>query len=225
MIEKSRRIFLQRAALALAAPALPSTKSRIHLATNQFPWLTFYAREGRNFNADLESSISEVAKSGLDGFEPLVRSPQEIDRLLPLLKKHGLEMRSIYVNTVLYDPKRIEGSVKHVLSIAQKAKKAGTRIIVTNPSPIRWGGMQDKNDEQLEIQAKALNDLGEKLKSLGFTLAYHNHDAELRKAAREFHHMLVGTNPNYVSFCLDSHWIFRGAGTVSYTHLTLPTKA
>jgi inosose dehydratase len=44
------------------------------------------------------------------------------------------------------------------------------------------------------------------------TLAYHNHDVELRQAAREFHHMMVGTDPGRVALCLDPHWIYRGAG-------------
>jgi inosose dehydratase len=43
-------------------------------------------------------------------------------------------------------------------------------------------------------------------------LAYHNHDIELRNAAREFHHMMVGTDPTCVTLCLDAHWIYRGAG-------------
>jgi inosose dehydratase len=43
-------------------------------------------------------------------------------------------------------------------------------------------------------------------------LAYHNHDIELRNAAREFHHMMVGTDPKYVTLCLDAHWVYRGAG-------------
>jgi inosose dehydratase len=46
-------------------------------------------------------------------------------------------------------------------------------------------------------------------------LAYHNHDIELRNAAREFHHMLAGTDPDHVSFCLDTHWVYRGAGNSS----------
>jgi len=47
---------------------------------------------------------------------------------------------------------------------------------------------------------------------MGLTLSYHNHDIELRNAAREFHHMMVGTDPAYVTLCLDAHWIYRGAG-------------
>ena len=47
---------------------------------------------------------------------------------------------------------------------------------------------------------------------MGLTLAYHNHAIELREAAREFHHMMVGTDPAYVTLCLDAHWVYRGAG-------------
>jgi len=182
------------------------------MATNQYPWFTFFRREGRDFNASLEASLAEVAASGVDGFEPLGTSPEGVDRLVPLLKKHGLEMRSLYVNSVLYDRQRAGASIEQVLAIAGRARRAGARIIVTNPSPIRWGGRQDKSDDQLRFQADALNQLGERLRAAGLSLAYHNHDIELRHAAREFHHMMVGTDPELVGLCLDAHWIYRGAG-------------
>jgi inosose dehydratase len=34
----------------------------------------------------------------------------------------------------------------------------------------------------------------------------------MRAAAREFHHMLLATDPGLVRLCLDPHWIWRGAG-------------
>jgi inosose dehydratase len=64
----------------------------------------------------------------------------------------------------------------------------------------------------LRTQAAALNRLGAELLRLGLVLAYHNHDSELRQGAREFHHMLLGTDPDLVRLCLDTHWIYRGAG-------------
>ena len=60
-----------------------------------------------------------------------------------------------------------------------------------------------------------MNKLGLQLKAMGLTLSYHNHDIELRNAAREFHHMMVGTDPAYVTLCLDAHWVYRGAGNSS----------
>ncbi|OHB77560.1 MAG: hypothetical protein A2Z25_14480 [Planctomycetes bacterium RBG_16_55_9] len=64
---------------------------------------------------------------------------------------------------------------------------------VTNPSPIRWGGPENKDDVQLRVQAAALEKLGRELRAIGLILSYHNHDIELRNAAREFHHMMVGS--------------------------------
>jgi inosose dehydratase len=217
----SRRDFVKNAALAGGAVLAEIGRSqagqqkpggKLHLACNQYPWTTFYGREKRDFNADLDKGLGEVAASGMDGYEPLTNNPQEIEQLGPLLKKHGLQMRSLYVNSVLHERDKAEASIEAVLAIAKKAKEIGTEIIVTNPSPLRWGGPENKTDQQLQVQAESLQDLARKLQGIGLVLAYHNHDIELRNAAREFHHMMVGTYPDYVTLCLDAHWIYRGAG-------------
>ncbi len=214
----SRREFLRDAVLAtgLAAGMSGVTRAetgRLHVACNQYPWTVFYGREGKDFNALLDAGLGEVAASGIDGFEPGVGGLQQIEQMVPLLKKHGLEMRSLYVNSTLHEADQAGKSIDDVLAAASKAKESlGTRIIVTNPSPIQWGGPEDKSDAQLRTQAQAMNKLGERLKRMGLTLAYHNHDIELRNAAREFHHMMVGTDPENVTLCLDAHWVYRGAG-------------
>jgi len=217
----SRRGFIKDLAIvggALAMGASSATNAaqnrsgKLHLTCNQYPWIVFYARDNRDFNQELDKGLSEVAASRFDGYEPLANNPQELDRLSPLLKKHGLEMRSLYVNSILHESDKAQASIESVLAIARKAKELGTKIIVTNPSPIRWGGPENKDDAQLRVQAAALEKLGRELKAIGLTLAYHNHDIELRNAAREFHHMMAGTDPEYVTLCLDAHWIYRGAG-------------
>ena len=216
----SRRCFLKSGAFAGAVLAggfgsvssVFAAKSGLHIATNQYPWLVFYGREGRDFNGSLDSGLGEIASSGMMGYEPLATSPADIDRLGPLLKKHGLEMRSLYVNSTLHEAGQADESIEQVLAIATRAKQIGTKIIVTNPSPIQWGGAQNKDDGQLEVQAKAMDELGGELRKKGLVLSYHNHDIELREAAREFHHMMVGTDPANVTLCLDAHWVYRGAG-------------
>jgi inosose dehydratase len=184
----------------------------LHLACGEYPWVTFYRREKRDFKHVLDQGLGEIAEAGFDGYEPLVEKESELDHLGPLLRKHSLEMRSLYVNSVLHEADEVDRSMELVLAIAEKASPLGTKIIVTNPRPIQWSGPQDKNDRQLEVQAAALNRLGRELKGMGQVLSYHNHDIELRQAARELHHMMVGTDPELVTFCLDAHWIYRGAG-------------
>jgi len=213
----SRREFLRDTILATAmtgamAAGTKAGSGKLHVACNQYPWGTFYARQKKDFNALLDSGLAEVKASGNDGFEPGVGGLPQIEQMMPLLKKHGLEMRSLYVNSMLHEAGQVDKSTEEVLAAATRAKALGTRIIVTNPSPIRWGGPENKTDKQLKIQAAALDKLGARLKQMGLTLAYHNHDIELRNAAREFHHMMVGTDPANVTLCLDAHWIYRGAG-------------
>lgn len=193
-------------------PAWAQEKSKIHVSSNQYTWTTFANREKRNWTDNLEASLAEVAESGVNGFEPNATSIDYLEKLIPLLRKHHLQMRSIYVNSKLYDVQEARESIQQVLGIAEAAATLGTTIVVTNPSPIRWGGPEDKTDEQLKIQAVNLDLLGQELGKRKMILAYHNHDAELRNAAREFHHMLLRTNPKNVAFCLDAHWIYRGSG-------------
>lgn len=212
----SRRTFLGQiaavAAATMAGKALAGESNKLHIACNQYPWLVFYQREGKDFNKLLDTGLRELAASGMDGYEPLVTNPAEIDMLGPLLKKHGLQIRSLYVNSTLHDAMTSDKSVEEVVTIAKKAKTLGTKIIVTNPSPIQWGGPQNKNDNQLRLQGEMLNLLGRRLNKMDMILAYHNHDIELRNAAREFHHMIAGTDPKCVTLCLDAHWVYRGAG-------------
>lgn len=216
----NRRHFLKNLTALLGTAGLSSFKlstetasvTGTKIACQQYPWGTFFQREGKKWTADLSYSIGQVIAAGFEGFEPSFNAVAEIERLQGSLKQQPLQTYSLYVNSVLHDPERIETSTTQVLQIAEAAKAIGAKIIVTNPSPIRWGSGEDKTDEQLELQAKALNELGAKLRKAGLTLAYHNHDAEMRNSAREFHHMMLSTDPENVHLCLDAHWIYRGAG-------------
>jgi len=215
----SRRAFLKNTTLSVAAlsaaPAIvlhAGDGKSLHIASNAYSWAVFYQREGKDFNKSLDQGFADVATTGINGYEPGVGGIEEVRKVLPFLKQHGLEMRSLYVNSSLHEQAEAERSMAQVLEIAREVKSVGTRIIVTNPNPIRWGGPEDKTDAQLRTQASALNRLGRDLAALGMTLAYHNHDIELRQSAREFHHMMTGTDAKYVGLCLDAHWIYRGTG-------------
>lgn len=209
----TRRRFITTTGLAAGTGALPGAEVPVpHVATNVYPWLTFAKRRDRDWNTDLDTGLAKVAQTGIQGFEPIGSSPKQVRELAPLLTKHGLEMRSLYVNSILHEQDQAGQSIKHILEVAAAARKLGTRIIVTNPSPIKWGGPENKSDPQLTTQAEALDTLGASLRNMGMSLAYHNHDIELREGGREFHHMLTATDPENVKFCLDAHWVFRGCG-------------
>ncbi|WP_207509888.1 sugar phosphate isomerase/epimerase family protein [Telluribacter humicola] len=199
---------------ALLAPQLLQAEEvkASPIACNQYTWFTFYSREGRNWTADLDASLAEFKKSGLTAYEPSFNNADEVKKLIPLVKKHSLTVPSAYVNSVLHKADEAQNSIDSVLAIAEATKPLGTRILVTNPSPISWGGTENKNDQELAEQAKNLDKLGAELRKRGVTLSYHTHDVELRAGAREFHHMLLATDPRNVTFCFDVHWVYRGSG-------------
>lgn len=216
---KSRREFIKAGAAAGGAmltashlTALSKVFAGSVIACQQYPWSTFFKREGRDWFQDIDSSILEVTRSGFASFEPTFDSVEAVEKMKPVLKKYKIDTKSLYVNSKLHDEADTEDSIAQVMKIAKAAKPLGIEILVTNPSPINWGGPEDKTDEQLITQAKALNKLGSKLRDIGIALAYHTHDAEMRNSAREFHHMLLGTDPDNVKLCLDAHWIYRGSG-------------
>lgn len=185
---------------------------RPHIATNTYPWGTFAKRAGETWPLHSDELLGRIASTGITGYEPAIFKMEEFEGLGDRLKRHGLEMRSLYVNTLLHDAAEADKSIDSVLAIAAAAKELGTRILVTNPSPIRWGGPENKSDAQLQVQATNLERLGGSLAELGMQLAYHNHDIELREGGREFHHMLTATKAEHVKFCLDAHWVYRGCG-------------
>lgn len=191
--------------------ALGKSTKDLPISCNTYNWVTFYKREGKVWGKDNASDIADFSKCGIPAIEPNIESSKMAKELLPILKSNGIQMPSIYVNSVLHEASEIQKSIALILEIAKIVKPFGTRIIVTNPSPINWGGEEVKTDAQLSLQATALNKLGSSLAQMDITLAYHTHDMEMLAGAREFHHMLQNTDPKNVSFCFDLHWIYRGS--------------
>jgi inosose dehydratase len=210
-----RRTFINSLAVSAGAVFIPENEipaPAFPISCNQYSWITFYNREGKDWGANPDESLKAFASTGLKAYEPAFTHADEVGKLLPVLKKYQLAMPSVYVNSSLHKADEATKSIESVLAIADALKPADTKIIVTNPNPIQWGSPENKNDAELAEQAKNLDKLGSELKKRGMTLAYHTHDVELRAAAREFHHMLLATDPKNVSLCLDVHWVYRGAG-------------
>jgi inosose dehydratase len=187
------------------------TMQTFPISSNSYNWGTFYGRESKHWGENLDVDMAEYVKTGLQAYEPSLANAEDATKLIAVLKKYNVKMPSVYIGSVLHEKEEVEKSIKNILEIAEVVKKYGTKIIVTNPNPIAWGSDKLKTDEQLQIQAKALEKIGESLKSNGLKLAYHTHDVELKAGAREFHHMLQNTSPDHLYFCMDVHWVYRGS--------------
>ena len=185
---------------------------KIMIGTQMYPWLQDCHRRGVDFNAHLDDVLARTAAAGLAMFEHTLGSEADVLTIAPLLRRHELAMPVAYCGGVLHD-ERSTATIATIVRLATlAAEKCGVRIINVNPDPIAWGQPHDKSDAQLRHQAAALGNLGARLAAAGIRLAYHIHAPEMRAGAREFHFMLTANDPKDVGLCLDTHWIYRGAG-------------
>ncbi|MCL2118119.1 MAG: sugar phosphate isomerase/epimerase [Planctomycetaceae bacterium] len=186
---------------------------------NQYTVSTFYAREGINLMENLDQCFAELKEAGLAGFEAMANQPGDVDTYFEALKKHGLQLRSIYTSPNLHDAATAEAEIKRVIAIAERAKPVGTKVIVAN-SAAKAG----KSDAELTLQNRSLDMLGAELRKLGMKLAMHYHTTELEFAAREFHSFMCDTSPENVWLCFDVHWSYRASGNSAvsaYSHAKL----
>lgn len=182
------------------------------ISTQSYGWFQIATAAGRAWPEAADWATAEAAAAGLTGWEPILASAGDARLHAGLARKHGLAMPSFYMGGALHEAETARATIAAMREIAAAAADEGAQLAVVNPNPIAWGQVQDKTDDQLRFQAGCLTELADTLKGLGVTLCYHTHDAEMRAAAREFHHMLLATDPALVRLCLDPHWIWRGAG-------------
>ncbi|MCL2742421.1 MAG: sugar phosphate isomerase/epimerase [Planctomycetaceae bacterium] len=221
-----RRQFLS-AALAVTGASLATTtlfaqeSKRLHVAINQYTCNTIYRRE----NLDFWDRLDELKSAGLDGIEPLFRSEEEVETVGKRLADYGLTMRSVYSGINLHEEDAAEKEINRILKIGEKVKSLGTSIIVVNPAGKKGTDAEKgKTDAELIFQSKNFDILGAGLKKIGISLAFHYHKVELEFAAREFHHILCGTDPNNVSLCFEQNYSYSGSGNSQvalFDHLKL----
>lgn len=118
-----------------------------------------------------------------------------------LLKDAGLSVISLHADL---------GSLERECdAIAQEAKDFGTDTVVIT-GMYRFDYSDEKTVRDL---AQRLNRSGEKLRALGLSLLYHNHNVELlqvRPGLRAYDILLSDTDSASVNFEFDSYWFADG---------------
>jgi inosose dehydratase len=178
------------------------------IATNSYGWTQLARAAGRDY--DRPAAMSQARAAGLTGWEDAVGRPDEVAGIAADAAAAGLEMRSAYVFGAFHDTALAARSTDTALAICDALMPHGVTRFVSNPDPLPGGAV--KSDAELRVQSRALEALGRAIRARGGQLLYHTHAPEMQAGAREFHHMLAATDPEAVSFCLDIHWVFRGAG-------------
>ncbi len=198
----------------------------ILIGSQMYPSWQVYNDQPGGYDAHLAEVLAAHAAAGFDAWELSLNTDQALNEVSPLLEATGLKLPSVYAGAKLHTADWSEG-VEKIVAAGRRAKKAGATIITCNPDPISWGGADNKTDDELHTQCRALQTAGEALAAEGMRFAYHWHDPEFRCGAREIWNVLLNTDPKIVGVCFDTHWTYRGtgnsqAGLFDLLELTLP---
>ncbi len=184
------------------------------LSVEVYIWMQHLASEKKTLAEGVEEVLASFHGAGYrrvelnqDFFQPALR-----EKTFNLLAKYHLAPETIYAGTTLHDAGAAEKSVEEVVELGRLLKGHGTRLIVTNPSP--KPGQAPKTEEELDTQAKYVDQLAAELREQGLKLALHHHTPELAEHAREWRHLLQHTNAHRVYCCVDVHWAYRGGQEV-----------
>lgn len=118
-----------------------------------------------------------------------------------LVKESGLSVASLHCDL---------GSLEREADqVVEEALGFGTdRIVITGMYRFDYTGIDDVRN-----LARRLNDVGEKLRSKGVSLLYHNHNIELLKVGENmtaYDVLIDQTEPELVGFEFDSFWFTDG---------------
>lgn len=167
-----------------------------------------------------DATFERVKHAGLSFFElsQVDMTDDFISRAIDASQKHGVE---IIASSVNYKP--LFGSNAKGLDLERDLdriidvnKRLGVKYVRDSLIP------RDciHNEDGYHVAAKDLNKYGKILKDEGINLYYHNHHFEFEKFRGKtgFEILVEETDPDYVGFEVDVHWIQR-AGHDSVTWL------
>lgn len=180
------------------------------IATQEYGWSQHAARAGLSWPQATGWAMQQAASAGFSAWEPLISSPEDASRVGDLARSHGLAMPSIFLTGTLHEADGAAEALDRFQKTAAIAALYGCRQVMVYPSPLP--GQAAKSDPELSLQAAQLAILSRNLRPLGIQLCYHPEEPEMRRAACEFHHMMLATDPSEVALCLDPDTIFRAAG-------------
>jgi sugar phosphate isomerase/epimerase len=184
------------------------------LAVQTYVWSQHFARQKKTVAEGLDEIIEGCSRAGYRHIELTSEylSPALAERTTGLLKKFRFDLPVIYNGGPMHTETAAEQTIAKCIEAAEKAKPCGAKALNINCNPKPKG--ERKSDDELAVQARAVDRLAQEMKKRGLRLFIHQHAPEMAENAREWRHILKNTDPKAVEFCLDTHWVLRGGQDV-----------
>lgn len=206
--QTNRRAFL--AALAAPASLCSALPQKSAMAMEGYIFQQYAQRLKKPLEAVIGQVLPMARAAGFRNIEltPAFFPPDGRERTLSILRSQGLRMLSVYVGGPLHEVEAAGRTIAAALEFGNLCAPFGCKAVVTNPDP--KPGNAPKTDAELAVQAESLNRMGRTLARHGFQLRVHHHTPQLADHAREWHHILRYTDPEYVFMCVDVDWAYEG---------------
>lgn len=202
----NRRSFLACGSAALAAHAAPEYAPVMQAGV--YVWTQHYSRQGKRAQDHIADICAAFARAGYRDVElmSLFFEPG-LDRLtFRALESAGLHCSTVYNGGPMHTRDAARQTIAATVGLAQRIlQNRPLDALVFNPNPAG----RAKTDDELKVQAEALETLGWALWNSGVRLMLHQHAPEMADNAREWRFMLANTDRRYMRVCLDTHWVYR----------------
>lgn len=202
----NRRSFLAAGSAALAAHAAPEYDPVMQAGV--YVWTQNYSREGKRAQDHIPEICAAFARAGYRDVELMSQFFEPgLDRItLRALESNGLKCSTVYNGGPMHTRDGARLTIAATVDLAQRIQRSRPLdAVVFNPNPVG----RAKTDEELKVQAEALETLGWALWNSGVRLMLHQHAPELADNGREWRYMLANTDRRYLRVCLDTHWVYR----------------
>jgi inosose dehydratase len=177
------------------------------LATQIYVWTQQFNTRKQSLAEGMAEAFPAIRRAGYRHVE-LVSSfftPELSGKTIALLKEQGLDCPIVYSGGTLHEEAAAEKAIAQILELAAVAGKAGASNVNINPNP--KPRQELKTDQELAVQARNLDRLGELLERRSMRLMTHHHTPEMKEKGREWRHQLAHTKRMYT--CVDTDWAVR----------------
>lgn len=201
-----RELLITSIATALCSGAT----THLRLSMEAYIFQQYASRQNKKLRDVLDEVIPTAYKAGFRNVELNAEffAPEIRDRTLQLIRSSQLAMPSVYVGGVLHEEAAGTETIKRAMEIGSLCKPFGCIAVVHNPSP--KAKSVEKSEDELKLQAKLLNQMGQTLATNNLALRVHHHTPEMVNDAREWRYILHNTDPRNVELCMDLDWVHQG---------------
>jgi len=154
---------------------------------------------GKRTQTDIAGVIREIGRAGYDGIEAgNVTTAVPPEHLRNLLAVNGMELAGLHTG--------YNGLDQADQMVGYLSKLSGHHLMVSGVGDIKRGLVA------YQEAANTFNKIGERVKTVGISLCYHNHSWEFQKFGGKpaIEVLLESTDPRFVFACFDTYWVRHG---------------